>query len=293
MAVAAAGGGRQLSAGSARSMPSRSSRTAGPGSTPNSSARIVARRWKASRAFGLPPIAIQREHQLRPQPLAQRAASGRPPQPGDDLGMPAEGQLGVEVDLAGARPPLGQRRHVLAVQHLGVDVRQRVAAPQRQGLPEQVGTALWIGGATRRHERVEAGEVEGGRRQLQEVAAGVRRDQLAGRALDGQGAAQPPNQRVQRGSRVDGCPRAPDPIDERGDAHRLTPVEQQRGQQCPLPVGRDGDGAAVPGDAQRAEHGEIPLHESPQCRPTRRLATSTGSDGNTTVRHGCVDVDAR
>ena len=50
--------------------------------------------------LGLPPVAVQRDHQLAPSPLAQRTAGNQAFKPGDDLMVTAERQLRVEQVLA-------------------------------------------------------------------------------------------------------------------------------------------------------------------------------------------------
>ena len=51
-------------------------------------------------SLGLPPVAVQRDYQLAPSPLAQRTAGHQALKPGDDLMVTAERQLRVEQVLA-------------------------------------------------------------------------------------------------------------------------------------------------------------------------------------------------
>ncbi len=88
--------------------------------------------------LGLAAGPVQRHHQLRPQPFAQRVGLRRHQQFPDDLTVPAERQADVEPPLQRPHPLLDELRDVVAMHHFRRYVAQNRLLPQPQCLLQQV-----------------------------------------------------------------------------------------------------------------------------------------------------------
>ena len=85
--------------------------------------------------IGLPTRAIQRQHELRPQPLPQRLLADQPLQLGHQLPMTPQPQLRLDPILQGDQPELGQ---AVALGRAEVGVQEFLEGPtppQSQRLP--------------------------------------------------------------------------------------------------------------------------------------------------------------
>ena len=83
----------------------------------------------------LPARAIQREHLLRAQSLAQRLIGDQRPQLAEHLAVAARDQVGVDRQLGRLQPQLLQPPDLGARERLISHVGQRAAAPQRERRP--------------------------------------------------------------------------------------------------------------------------------------------------------------
>ena len=149
---------------------------------------------------GLPAAAVQAQHELRVELLLQRMRRGQLAEFGHDLAMPAEVQVGVDPGDQRLHPLVLDGRHLAVPQQLRRHVGQRLAAPQRERLAQQVrrfrpAASLGRGVATR-SQHAERPYVQ---------LAVLDRDQVTGRlGLDQvgpgrpQGRAQPLHRAVQR-----------------------------------------------------------------------------------------------
>ena len=120
-------------AGSWRSTASWSRCSSGPGSTPISSTSVA----RAARTRRAPPPgarAVQREHALRVQPLAERMGGDERVELGDHLGVPARGQVGLDGRLRRARPQLVEPADLRSGEWLVGEVGERIPVPQRERL---------------------------------------------------------------------------------------------------------------------------------------------------------------
>jgi hypothetical protein len=89
--------------------------------------------------LGLAPRAVQREHQLRAQALAQRVAAGDGRELTRQLGVTAALEVGIDPGLERIEPQLVEIADRLLGERLGLEVRQRSTAPQPERLPEHLG----------------------------------------------------------------------------------------------------------------------------------------------------------
>ena len=129
--------------------------------------------------LGLPAGAIEREHQLAAQPLAQRMLGDERVELADQLRVPARGEIGVDPLLERRPAQLLEPRDLGLRERLVGEVGERRAAPQRQRPPQRRGGAVGIGALRLADELLEAREVELRPVDLQGVAG--RRGSRAGR----------------------------------------------------------------------------------------------------------------
>ena len=113
-----------------------------PGSSPSSSTSLVRASLERRERVGLAAGAIQREHQLRREPLAQRVLAERRRELPDHLRVAAVGELALEAPFERGEPQLLEPRDLALRERLEREIRQRRPSPQRQRLlvallPEQ------------------------------------------------------------------------------------------------------------------------------------------------------------
>ena len=125
---------------------------------------------KGLERLGLATGAVQAEHQLAAEPLAQRMLPHERLQLADDLGMTARGELGVDPLLERGQPQLLQPHDLRLGERLIREVRERRPAPQRQRLAQHLRRALRIRAAGLRDKPLEPREVELGRIDPQHIA---------------------------------------------------------------------------------------------------------------------------
>ena len=142
---------------------------------------------------GLPAAPVEGEHQLAVHALAHRVLGGEPLEPGHRHGVPSEREVGVHGELDGAQPQLLELRDLGLGERLVGEVRERLAAPQPEGLRQRHrrgrriarGERLAPGG----DERREVVDVELTRGHAQHVGAGVGLEQRRRGRLGKRGAA--------------------------------------------------------------------------------------------------------
>jgi hypothetical protein len=118
----------------------------------------------------LAPGAIEGEHQLCVQPLAQRMPGGERLEPTDDSGVLAGGEVGVDPLLERAEAQLLELRRVRPGEGLVGEVGQRRPAPQRKRLAQPRGRGRGIGVGRLRDQRLKTGQVELGRPDVEHIA---------------------------------------------------------------------------------------------------------------------------
>ena len=171
-------------------------------------------------SVGMPARPVQRDHQLRDEPLAVRVLPDERAELGDDAGMAAELQLCVESLLERPQAKLLQAIRLRPERDIG----QRRAAPEPHPLERQGGSALVLAGGGRGRavldERCEAPGVDGPAAEIEPVAAAATLDRRPERLQD---AAEPRNvalDGVRRGWRRVVAPELVDQAVRRGRSRR-------------------------------------------------------------------------
>ena len=88
--------------------------------------------------LGLAPAAVEGEHPLGMQPLPERVVREQRVDLADDLLVAAGGQVGVDRQLGGSQAKLLEPPDLGSGERLVGDVRERLAAEQREGRPRRV-----------------------------------------------------------------------------------------------------------------------------------------------------------
>lgn len=88
---------------------------------------------------GLPPVAVQRDHQLAPPPLTQRAASDEGLETAHHLVMAAKRELGIEQILQRRLAQFVQPQRLRGRERPAGELSQRRTSPQAQRPPQQPG----------------------------------------------------------------------------------------------------------------------------------------------------------
>ena len=126
--------------------------------------------------LGLAAAAVQREHELAAEPLAQRMLVDERLELADELGALPEPEVGLDALLQAGEAPLLQPGDLSLGPLLVGEVGERRAAPEGEGLAQRRGRAGRVAGRQRRapgrRQLLEAVEVEPPGRDVQEVARG-------------------------------------------------------------------------------------------------------------------------
>ncbi len=208
--------------------------------------------------LGPAPGAIQGEHLLAAQPLAQRMLAHERVELGERLGVPAAGEVRVDAVAHAGEAEVLQPRDLRLREAGARHVRERGAAPERERLakcrgrlPRLAGGEL---GAPAANEPLEAGGVELARRHLERVAAAVR----AQRAV-AERAAQPRRHDVDGLAAVRRAVALPERVERSVDVHDRAAMDQEQGEQRERPAARH---APVVAHLDRAEDPEPGLHHA-------------------------------
>ncbi len=127
---------------------------------------------------GLTAGAVQREHELRPQTLAQRLLEHERFELGHERGMAAESKVGLDPQLERRQAELLQPGDLGLGEGLGLEICKRWAPPESERVPERAGCTSGV--ACREQtpagleQPLEALGVELIRRQPEQVAAASR-----------------------------------------------------------------------------------------------------------------------
>ena len=126
--------------------------------------------------LGLATAAVEREHQLRAEPLPQRVACDERAQLRDQLGVAAEREVGVDAQLERLEPLLLERLDGRDGELLVGEVGERAAPPLAERCPQRLGGLARAAGrevvAALRAQRLEARDVGAPRGRAHAVAGG-------------------------------------------------------------------------------------------------------------------------
>ena len=222
--------------------------------------------------FGPPPAAAQCRHQLPPQLLAQRILLGERAQLGHDIRVPAQLKIQIQPSLDNLESPLGQSRDDIPQQHLGVDVGERIAPPERERVAQRIGLTgevTPLRGLVRRADQgTEHAQVDHALADVDAIAR-VGADDAGGGPGVEQCPPHPSEIRLQRRPWIGRTGAGPDGLDQVTDRHQRVGPGEQRGEQDPgftrAEAGASTTVNAVAGDLQRAENPK--LHHTPRCPP--------------------------
>ena len=179
--------------------------------------------------LGLAARAVERQHELAAQTLAQRVRRDQRLQLADQVGMPAAGQLGVDALLERRQPQLLEPQDLRLRERLVGEVGERRAPPQGQRLAQLRGGSSGLGPPRLGAQALEHRDVQLVRFDVQHVAGRARGQPLGAElapvahdvALDALG----------RGGRRR---LAPQLADQPVGGDDLVRVQQQERQQRPL-----------------------------------------------------------
>ncbi len=216
----------------------------------------------------LPAAAVQREHQLPPEPLAQRVVPRQREQLRHQVRVVAQRELHVDPLLVHGHQQLGQPWRVLGVERLRRHVRQHRPAPQLQRLGKRFPGRDQV---VRRRSRPSASSrvrepvhVHGQRVDPHSVAVGGGLDQ---RRIT-QRCPQPHHVRLQRPTRTGRRCVTPHVLDQFRHGNDAVRPQQQRRQQRPVLARAQHHRRVAQAHIQRAEQPE--LRTRSHCLPFAR-----------------------
>ena len=229
---------------------------------------------------GLPPGAVEGEHQEPPEPLAERMPGDELLELGDRGQVPTELQLQLEPLLDDREAELREPRDDTDRELVVGEVGQRVAAPQPVGLGQHVDRR---GEVAIGHERAPLGHellvpvgVHGVGRELEDVATASHRDEV-GRS---QGPPELGGEALQAVANARRRIVTPEGIDELLGRHDAPRVQREQREEGALLRPGHHDLPPVVAHLELTEHAHahgstVPLpRPSPQCGISRRSAWS-------------------
>ena len=242
--------------------------------------------------FWLPPAAVQGNHQLLVQPLAQRALGNQRLQLANNVGVMAEREIGFDPVLEDAGPQVLQPGDLHLRERLIAEIGQRGAAPQRQRLAE---VRRRLAGRVRRQrlpplpgQALEPAHIDMLVLDPQQVRARPGQHQLIPGGIP-QRLAQPGDVHLQGVLRARGKMLPPQLVSQNIAGDGLVRPEHEHRQQRPLLRPADLDGPPVGVDPERPEK---PVFD--HCHTTPHATVKHGSGlacgaGDARPR-GCVSL---
>ena len=177
--------------------------------------------------FRLPAGAVQRDHQLRAQALSQRVLGNPALEGGNDLGMPAELELRLDLLLDDCQAKLVEPCGLPVCERLVAEVVQRLAPKELECLTELLRARRPAGGRGLRGEALEAADVQlVVIRKSQHVAGRAGSDALRAQTLPQRRDV--PVERRPRGLRR---PLAPESLDQLVAPDDLAVAQKQKGKE--------------------------------------------------------------
>ena len=219
--------------------------------------------------LALPPRAVEREHELRPQALAVRMRGDQRLQLAGHLGVTSELEVGVDSVLDRGEAQVVEPAAFDLGEGLSSELRQSRPAPERDRLADRVRGAVRSArgerGATVPDEALEADQVDGLRLHLEQVAGCTRHEGPVGQEL-------PQAREIDLHARHRGLGRlvSPQLVDQPLARDHMVRVQDQQREQRPL-LGTS-ERKRPPG-VQSFQRSEDPvLHQLPSCACVDRLA---------------------
>ena len=223
------------------------------------------RRGVGIERLGLPPGAVEREHQLPAQSFPQRLLADERLELADELGVAATFEIGVETRLDRDKPELLQPCDLGLRPALVREVCEGGAAPELERRSE-------LGGSLERGELrrcgkspLELGAVQLLGREIEAVPVCLGGDRLRPERL-----AELRDVALDRGLWPPRCLLRPERLDQRIGRDRPPTLEGQHGEDRPLLAAAERQRNAVPPRRQRAEESELDAAAGrhPSWRPT-------------------------
>ena len=199
---------------------------------------------------GLPAAAIEREHQLSPEPLAERMPRDQRLELAHEPRVHAEQQVGVDAILDRGQVQFLEPPDLRPGERLRGELGERRAAPERE---RRLRVAAREEAARLPGPLLEAGQVEVAGVELEQVAARTRPDHVCLR----QRAAQAGDVHLQRLRGVGGRRLRPEQLDQAAGGDDVVRVQEQERQQRPLLSASELDLACGPLDLERSEDPEL------------------------------------
>ncbi len=187
---------------------------------------------------GLAACAIEREHLLGAQSLAERVRSHQRVELSDDLRVPTAGKIGLDRRLGRTGAQLLQPADLRAGERLVGDIGERVAAPQRERL---AGTPL-------RDQALEPERIDVAPVEPQLVPAAARHDQ---RAVAGERTAQVGDVGLHHLRRARRRGVTPQTLGEALGPDGVLGLEREHGEDGTLLAGAEGDRVPVQAHLRR------------------------------------------
>ena len=250
--------------GSWRRIASCRRRSSGPGSTPIASTSAVARLAVGVERVGLPAAAVQRQHPLRVQPLAQRLLGDERLELADHLAVPARGQV---VRRSPARAPPA------AAPPAGGSPRPRTARRRRR--PAAGRATAPAPRAARPRRPAARSAARRARRAEPQLVAAPARDDLRAVAARRQRLAQLRDVHLHHLGRRRRRLLAPQPVDQTLGRDRRALVEREHRQQRARLARADGDRPPVDAGLHGSQHAKVHATRRRLPRVTHRARAVT------------------
>ena len=211
--------------------------------------------------LGLAAGPVQREHALRPQPLAHRVGARQRLELSREGLVPSRRQAGIDPGLDRGEQQLLQPARLGTGERLVAHLAVGGATPELLRLDQQTG------GLARPppgqllpalgHQVLESGDVGHLGRHVERVPRGAGHDEGVGRTCLAQSLAQPGDGGAQRDLGAVAVVVVPQRVDQPVDGHDELAVDEQACDERPRLGATDVDRAPVPGDLDRAQDADL------------------------------------
>ncbi len=226
----------------------------------------------------LSPASVLREHQLAPEPFAERVLSRELLDLSDDLAVKAGVEIGLDPILERIEAQPLEARRLRRGPILAFEAEERGSAPQRERFMER---GPRIGrGAVRElivaedRELLEPQRVDPIRRHVESVARLV-----AGHGVAADRRPEPRDLMLQGVDRIGRFGARPQQIDQARGRDDPSALESEDRCQRALTPAREIDGASLAGDRESAEHTDGDGHGPPPCGCSHHRCRRVKRDG--------------